>query len=67
MTDDELAQWGVQEQRIRVEQLARVDRGEMTMRECRELASVRRSRAGLTSDQTARAILLAYRRGQRSA
>lgn len=59
MTDDELRLWGTKEHRVRLSSLEKVRRGELTLREARGLADIRRTLAGLTSEQSARAIRLA--------
>ncbi len=59
MTDDELRLWGEQEHRDRLVHLEKVRRGEMSLREARRFADIRRKQAGLTSSQSAKAIHLA--------
>lgn len=59
MTDDELRLWGEQEHRDRLVHLEMVRRGEMSLREARRFADIRRKHAGLTSAQSSRATRLA--------
>jgi hypothetical protein len=59
MTESELLAWGKQEHQIRLDDIARVRAGALSISDAQEAANLRSRRAGISADATHRALRLA--------